>query len=156
VFSKNVIFISRLPKKAVMANMNGKSGKTCWECKHNVIKLKVLVPHNGTIREYVRITSNMCSDLVAIIKEQQGHYTLWFRYYTDLKIVTVKLVHICQLKVEKNKKDATCPRFQMHPDKNIVNNIIYSRVPVPDVNKIVVPKMASTASVAKYRVLSPA
>jgi hypothetical protein len=135
--------------------MNSKSGNTCWECKHNDIKLKVLVPQNATIRDYVRITGNMCSDLVAIIKEQQGHFTLWFRYGLDLKIVTFKMVHTCKQKVEKNKKDNTCPQYQMDPQPNLVSNIIYSRVPIPDVNKIMVPKRASTASVTKLRVLNP-
>lgn len=143
-------------KKPVMAKMNGKSGNTCWECKHNTIKLRVLVPQNSTIREYLHMTGNMCTDLVALIKEQQGHYSLWFRYGTDLKIVTFKMVHTCKQRVERCKKEGTCSRFQIHNEQKLVSNIIYSRIPVPDINKIVVPKLAATASVAKLHILSHA
>jgi hypothetical protein len=139
-----------------MAKMNGKSGNTCWGCKHNDVKLRVLVPQNATIRDYVRITANMCSELVAIIKQQQGLYTLWFRYGFDLKIVTVKIMHTCKQKVETNRKETPCPSYLLDPAPNLVSNIIYCRVPIPDVNKIMVPKMSSLTSVAKLRVLSPA
>jgi hypothetical protein len=143
-------------KEAVMAKMSSKIGKTCWGCKHNDVKLRVLVPQNATIRDYVRITANMCSELVAIIKQQQGLYTLWFRYGFDLKKVTVKIVQTCKQKVETNKKETPCPQFLLDTEPNLVSNIIYCKVPIPDVNKIMVPKTSSTAFIAKLRVLSPA
>ena len=51
----------------------------CWECKHSLLKLKILVPHNCTIKEYVHRTGNFSSDIVAISKEKQGQYNVWFR-----------------------------------------------------------------------------
>ena len=41
--------------------------------------MKVLVPHDRTIKEYVHRTGNFQSDIVAVVKEKQGQYTVWFR-----------------------------------------------------------------------------
>ncbi len=30
----------------------------CWECKHSKLKLKILVPRNITIKEYINKTGN--------------------------------------------------------------------------------------------------
>ncbi len=109
--------------------------KTCWDCKHNDLKLKVLVPHDRTIREYVHRTGDFQSDIVAVVKEKQGHYSVWFRSGGGIKLVTFKMLHICQLKVEANPKQASCPCYTEDSEPNLISNIIYSKDSSPEENK---------------------
>lgn len=107
----------------------------CWECKHNTLKLKILVPHNRTIKEYVHRTGDFQSDIVAIVKEKQGQYTVWFRSDGDIKLLSFKMLHVCRLKVEQGKKDTICNRYQQKEEQNLISNIIYSKVPATEIIK---------------------
>ena len=130
---------------------------TCWECINNSLKLKILVPHNCTIREYVHATGNLCSDIVAVVKEKQGKYTVWLRYGNELKIVSIRMVHECKLKIELGKKDISCEGFKQKDEQNLISNIIYSRTPAPGI-AIRVPKLIPTCAVPKMeeQIVSPA
>ncbi len=104
----------------------------CWDCKYNSLKLKVLVPHNHTIREYVHRTGDFRSDIVAVVKEAQGQYTVWFRSEGDIKLVTFKMIHSCSLWVEPTKKEQSCPRYEQQEEQNRISNIIYAKVPAAE------------------------
>ncbi len=101
---------------------------TCWDCKHNTLKLKVLVPKDGTIKEYVHKTRDFQSDIVAVVKEEHGKYTVWYRSAGEIKLVTFKMLHDCGLKVERPKKDAKCPNYVLLEETKLISNIIYSKV----------------------------
>jgi hypothetical protein len=109
--------------------------KTCWNCKHDILKLKVLVPHDHTIREYVHRTSDFQSDIVAVVKEKQGQYIVWFRSGRGIELVTFKMLHICKLRIEGNPKQATCHCFTQNGELMNISNIIYSKEPAPEVGK---------------------
>ncbi len=100
---------------------------TCWTCEHNVLKIKLLVPQNHTIREYVQKTGNFQSDIVAIVKEKQGEYTIWYHSEGELKLTTFKMLHVCQFKLEKSEENTCCPNYKMNETKNRISNIIYSK-----------------------------
>jgi hypothetical protein len=106
---------------------------TCWDCKHNVLKLKVLVPHDRTIREYVHRTGDFQSDIVAVVKKKEGQYTVWFRSGSGIKLVTFKMLHTCQLRVERTQTNCTC--YKQNIERNSISNIIYSKEPSPKVNE---------------------
>jgi len=115
------------------------------------------VPQNCTIREYVHTTGNLCSDIVAVVKEKQGKYTIWLRYGNDLKLVSIRMVHECKLKIELGRKDSACEGFTQRDEQNLISNIIYSRTPAPGI-AIHVPKLISTCSFPKIeeQIVSPA
>ncbi len=94
--------------------------------------MKILVPHNRTIKEYVHRTGNFQSDIVAIVKEKQGQYTIWFRAEGTIKLLSFKLLHVCALKHEKVKKEVTCPVHESESDEPKIANIIYSKT-TPDI-----------------------
>ncbi len=104
---------------------------TCWDCKHNTLKLKVLVPHDRTIKEYVRKTGNFQSEIVAVVKEKPGQYTVWFRSEGDLELVTFGILHVCALRFERDIEPATCPYHLLCDAKPAIRNIIYSKQPIP-------------------------
>ncbi len=106
---------------------------SCWDCKHNTLKLKVLVPYNQTIKEYVHRTGNFQSDIVAVIKESQGTYTVWFRSGQDLKLMTFNMLHVCALRIERTEKQVNCPCYKRNGEKNQVSSIIYSKQPIPQI-----------------------
>jgi hypothetical protein len=94
------------------------------ECKNNILKIKVLVPHNRTIKEYVHRTGNFESDIVAVVKEKPGQYTIWFRSSGDVKLMTFNLLRVCRLKKEQEKPDS-CPCY-MHSEQAIaISNVTY-------------------------------
>ena len=95
------------------------------------MKLKVLVPHNHTIREYVLQSGNIQSDIVAIVKEEQGQYTVWFRLADAIKLMTFKMLHVCKLKVDEPEKKVLCNCHAHKAETNHISNIIYSKVPLP-------------------------
>lgn len=105
----------------------------CLDCKYNTLKIKILVPHNRTIKEYVHRTGDFQSDIVAIVKEKQGQYTVWFRSEDGIKLLTVKMLHVCQLKIEKGKTDKVCMRYEVKEEQNLISNIIYSKVPATEI-----------------------
>ncbi len=99
----------------------------CWECKNNVLTLRVLVPYDRTIKEYVHRTGNFQSDIVAVVKEKQEHYRVWFRSEGDIKLVTFKMLHLCKLKIESTK--AECPCYRKNQEQLRISNITYSKQP---------------------------
>ena len=104
---------------------------TCWDCKHNSLKLKVLVPYNHTIKEYMHCTGNFQSDIVAVVKEKQGQYTVWFRSEEDIKLMSFEMLHTCALRIERPEKQVDCPCYRQNGEKKQISNIIYSKQPLP-------------------------
>jgi hypothetical protein len=105
---------------------------SCWDCKHNVLKMKVLVPHDQTIRECMHHTGNLLSAVVAVVKEKQGQYTVWFRSEEALKHVAFNMLHVCMFKVER-AEEAECPCYDKNGAQNRISNIIYSKEPAPKI-----------------------
>jgi hypothetical protein len=104
---------------------------TCWDCTHNNLKLKVLVPYNHTIMEYMHRTSNFQSDIVTMVKEKQGQCTVGFRSEGDLKRITFEMLHVCDLRIERTEKQANCPCYKQNGEKKQISSIIYSKQPIP-------------------------
>ena|ERR1035437_5995720 len=106
----------------------------CWECKHDTLKLKILVPYNRTIKEYMRDTGDLQSDIVAISKEKQGQYNVWFRSDGNLRLLSFKMLHVCNLKQGKEKGDrvGACENYDLKSNKNTISNIIYTKMPIPE------------------------
>ncbi len=104
---------------------------SCLECKNNILKIKVLVPHNRTIKEYMHQTGNFESDIVAVVKEKSGHYTIWFRSSGDIKLMTFNLLLACRLKKEQeNPESCTC---YTHSEQAVaISNVTYSKEPTPE------------------------
>jgi hypothetical protein len=113
------------------------SSNICWECKHDTLKLKILVPLNGTIKEYLHKTGDLQSQIVAISKEEQGKYNVWFRSEGKLRLLCFKMLHVCKLKQgpETSDKGGACENYDLKNDKNSISNIIYSKTSLPDETK---------------------
>lgn len=109
----------------------------CWECKHDTLKLKILVLSNGTIKEYLHKTGDLQSQIVAISKEEQGKYNVWFRSEGKLRLLCFKMLHVCKLKqvIEKNDNVRACENYDLKNDKNSISNIIYSKISLPEETK---------------------
>lgn len=110
----------------------------CWGCKHDTLKLKILVPNNGTIKEYVHKTGDFQSQIVAISKEEQGKYNVWFRSEGKLRLLCFKMLHVCKLKqgFEESNRVGACENYDLKKDKDSISNIIYSKTSLPKQNKI--------------------
>ncbi len=94
------------------------------------MKLKVLVPHDRTIKEYVHKTGNFQSNIVAVVKEpEHGHYTVWFRAGEELKRVTFRMLHACALHIERDMKQPACPYHTSCEEQKLVSSITYSKQP---------------------------
>ena len=115
--------------------MNNKN--ICWECKHDALKLKILVPHNRTIKEYVHKTGDFQSDIVAISKEKQGQYNVWFRSEGNLRLLSFKMLHVCKLRQGQQKDDniAACENYDLKSEQTSICNIIYSKTTAPEQTK---------------------
>ena len=109
----------------------------CWECRHDILKLKVLVPQNCTIKEYLRKAGDFQSEIVAISKEKQGQYNVWYRSAGNLRLLSFKMLHVCRLKQgqEKEYKVGACENYDLKNDQNTISDIIYSKVPFPESTK---------------------
>jgi hypothetical protein len=105
----------------------------CFDCKYNTLKIKILVPQNRTIKEYVHRTGDFRSDIVAIVKEGQGQYTVWFRSGSDINLLTFQMLYTCCLKTEGNKKEAACAYHEAKGKRDLISNIIYSKVPATEI-----------------------
>lgn len=103
----------------------------CWDCEHNTLKLKVFVPHDHTIKEYMHNTNCFQSDIVAVVKEKREQYTVWYRQGEEVRLVTFKTLHFCDLKLGKPKKDALCPCYVEKLVQAVIRNIIYTKLPPP-------------------------
>jgi len=75
----------------------------CWECKHDTLKLKILVPCNHTIKECVHKTGGLQSQIVAISKEEQGRYKVWFCSDGKLRLLFLKMLQMCKLEQGEEK-----------------------------------------------------
>jgi hypothetical protein len=106
----------------------------CWECKHDTLKLKILVPHNSTIKEYVHKTGSLQSEIVAISKEEQGKYNVWFHSEGKLRLLCFKMLHVCKLKhhQEKSDKVAACKNYDLKNAQNSISDFIYSKTSMPE------------------------
>jgi hypothetical protein len=113
------------------------STNICWECKHDNLKLKIIVPHNHTNKEYMHGTGNLQSQIVAISKEEQGQYNVWFHSEGKLRLLCFKMLHVCKLKQgkEKNDKVGACENYDLKNDQNSIRKIIYSKTPIPEQTK---------------------
>ena len=130
MFSKNVICGIGLNQKAGK-NMNNTN--ICWDCRHSALKLKILVPQNCTIKEYIHKASDFQTDIVAISKEKQGQYNVWYRSRGNLRLLSFMMLHICKLKQEeKTEKVAACENYDLITDPNLISNIIYSKMSLPE------------------------
>jgi hypothetical protein len=116
--------------------MNG--ANICWECKHDTLKLKILVPYNHTIKEYVHSIGNLHSKIMAIGKEEQGHYNVWFYSEGKLRLLCFKMLHVCKLKQGKKKNDkvGACENYNLKKDQNSISKIISRKTPMPKQTKI--------------------
>jgi hypothetical protein len=103
----------------------------CWDCEHNTLKLKILVPYDSTIKEYMHNTSSFQSEIVAVVKEKREQYTVWYRQGEEIRLFTFKILHFCDLKMEKPKKDVLCPCYVEKIVQAAISNIIYSKMPPP-------------------------
>ena len=101
----------------------------CWECKHSKLKLKILVPQNVSIKEYVNKTGNFESDIVAISKEKHGQYNIWFRSEGTLRLLSFKMLHICKLKHGQKKTEwvRECESYELKNDQTTISNIVYCK-----------------------------
>ena len=104
---------------------------TCWECKNNTLRLKVLVPYDRTIKEYMHETGNLQSDIVAVVKEKREQYTVWFRKEGEMRLATFKMLHSCNQNYDRPKNAVVCPYFSYINDPCQISNIIYSKMPMP-------------------------
>jgi len=109
----------------------------CWECRHDTLKLKIIVPQTSTIKEYVHKTGDFQTDIVAISKEKLGQYNIWFRSEGNLKLLSFKMLHFCKLKQgqEKDDKVGACEDYDLKSNQATVTNIIYSKMSLPINNK---------------------
>jgi hypothetical protein len=110
------------------------STNICWECKHDTLKLKILVPFNSTIKEYMSKTGVLQSDIVAISKEKQGEYNVWFRSEGTLRLLSFRMLHVCKLKQGKEGGDkvGACENYDLKNDQNSISNIVYNKMPLPE------------------------
>jgi hypothetical protein len=132
VFSKNIICGFRLNEKAVGALNNT---NICWDCKHNKLKLKILVPQNCTIKEYIHKMGNFQTDIVAINKGKKGQYHVWYRFEGTLNLLSFKMLHACKLNQgqEKNEEEVgACENYDVIANPNLISSIIYSKVSLPE------------------------
>jgi hypothetical protein len=49
----------------------------------------------------------------------------------DVRLVTLKILHFCDLKLDKPKKDDLCPCYAEKVVQTVISNIIYSKLPPP-------------------------
>jgi hypothetical protein len=85
----------------------------------------------------VHKTSDLQSEIVAISKEKQGQYNVWFRSEGNLRLLSFKMLHVCKLKQGTEKSDivGACENYDLKNNQNSISNIIYSKMPVPEVTK---------------------
>lgn len=95
--------------------------------------MKILVPKNRTIKEYIHKTGDFQSSIVAVVKEKNGQCTVWFRSEGTIKIVSAKLIHECKFELETRKTN--CRHFEPSGEENRISNIIYSKTVLETANE---------------------
>jgi hypothetical protein len=81
--------------------------------------------------EYMHRTSNFQSDIVTMVKEKQGQCTVGFRSEGDVKRVTFEMLHICDLRIDREDKQSDCPCYKRSGENKQISCIIYSKQPIP-------------------------
>jgi hypothetical protein len=114
--SKNVICCFAIKQKGGKKVVN--NSNICWECRHDSLKLQILVPQNHTIKEYAHKIGALQSNIIAISKEKQGQYNILFRLEGNLRLLSFKMLHVCKLKRgnEKNEKVGACGNYDLKSD----------------------------------------
>ena len=109
----------------------------CWECRHSKLKLKILVPRNSTIKEYINKTYSFQPDVVEISKEKQGQYNVWFRSRGNLRLLSFKILQICKLKQEHENTDkvGACENYDLRKDQDSISNIVYGKTTTVETTK---------------------
>lgn len=109
----------------------------CWECRHSQLKLKILVPQNSTIKEYIKKTCGFKTEIVAINNEKQEQYNVWFRSEGSLRLLSFKMLHICKLKQgqEKTEKVGACENYDLKKDQDSISNIMSSKTTMRETTK---------------------
>jgi hypothetical protein len=124
MFSKNVIWRQNYAEERLrnMSNTN-----ICWECRHSILKLKILVPLKSPVKEYANKTGDFQSDIVAISKDKPGTYNVWYRSNGALRLLSFKMFHVCRLKQgqEKNGLEGACVDFDKN-GQSPIDSIVYS------------------------------
>jgi hypothetical protein len=74
------------------------------------------------------------SDIIAINKEKQGQYNVWFRSAGNLRLLSFKMLHLCKLKQGQEISDrvGACENYDLKNAQNTISNIIYSKMPAPE------------------------
>jgi hypothetical protein len=100
----------------------------CWDCRHGILKLKILVPLKNSAKERAIKTSNYQTDVVAINKEKPGIYNVWYRSNGALRLLSFKMFHVCKLKrgQEKNGSLGAC-RYYEKTRQPTPASIVYSK-----------------------------
>ncbi len=100
--------------KEIMSNTN-----ICWDCMHGTLKLEILVPNNCSINEYVRRTGNFESQIVAIVKSNQGQYDVWFRSAGTVRLLSFRMLHVCKLNHKRQtRKVVVCKNYDLKNERN--------------------------------------
>jgi len=100
----------------------------CWECRHDNLKLEIIVPNNCSVDEYVMRTGGFESEIVAIVKSNRGHYDVWFRSEGKVRLLSFRMLHVCKLKHKRHSgKVVACENYDLINDRNAVSDITYSK-----------------------------
>ena len=76
-------------------------------------------------------------DIVAISKEKQGQYNVWFRSEGTLRLLSFKMLHECKLRQgrEKTGKVGACENYDLKNEQNAICKITYDKIPAPEQTK---------------------
>jgi hypothetical protein len=88
-----------------------------------LIKIPDTCSANHTIKEYAHRIGTFQSSIVAISKEKQGQYNVWFRLEGNLRLLSFKMLHVCKLKLgkEKSEKVGACENYDLKCEGEICN-----------------------------------
>ena len=76
---------------------------------------------------------NFQTDIVAISKEKERQYTVWFRCEGALNLLSFRMLHVCKLSQgEENEEVCACENYDAITNQNLISNIIYSQVSLPE------------------------
>jgi hypothetical protein len=122
----------------------------CWNCKYNLLKLEILVPQNSTIKECIHETPSDFNntDILAIMKANNGHYNMWFRSEGDMKLLRFKMLLACKLNEQRNPE--VCEKFILKNEGNRLSVVSYSKTPLVK-TKVEPPKASSACEAEKPR-----
>ncbi len=100
-------------------------GNLCWKCVHGVIKLKIIVPKDHSLKDFIQKSSQLQSDILAIVKNEASQYSI---RYKSGESINFNLNFACRLKPRKTKPKSTCLLYRPNGDiEGKINHIIYSK-----------------------------